>query len=28
LLPRDTPSWSDAVAQQMETRPETFLPGL
>ena len=28
LLPRDVPSWSAAVAEQMDTRPETFLPGL
>jgi phthalate 4,5-dioxygenase len=28
LLPRDVPSWSQAVAEQMDTRPETFLPGL
>jgi hypothetical protein len=28
LLPRDVASWSEAVAQQMETRPESFLPGL
>ncbi len=28
LLPRDTPSWSDAVAERMDTRPETFRPGI
>jgi phenylpropionate dioxygenase-like ring-hydroxylating dioxygenase large terminal subunit len=28
LLPRDTNSWSEAVAEWMETRPETFRPGL
>ena len=28
LLPRATPSWSDAVAEWMETRPETFRPGI
>ncbi len=28
LLPRDTPSWSDAVAEWMDTRPDTFRPGL
>jgi phthalate 4,5-dioxygenase len=28
LLPRDTRSWSDAVARSMDTRPETFAPGL
>jgi hypothetical protein len=28
LLPRDTESWSDAVADWMDTRPETFRPGL
>jgi hypothetical protein len=28
LLPRDTNSWVEAVAEQMDTRPETFLPGL
>jgi hypothetical protein len=28
LLPRDVPSWSAAAAEQMDTRPETFRPGL
>ena len=28
LLPRDVKSWSDAVAESMDTRPETFRPGL
>ncbi len=28
LLPREIKSWSDAVAEQMDTRPETFRPGL
>ncbi|HUK61184.1 MAG TPA: Rieske 2Fe-2S domain-containing protein [Stellaceae bacterium] len=28
LLPRDTASWSDAVAESMDARPETFQPGI
>jgi phthalate 4,5-dioxygenase len=28
MLPRDTKSWSDAVAEWMDTRPETFRQGL
>ncbi len=28
VLPRDTNSWSEAVAEWMDTRPETFRPGL
>jgi phenylpropionate dioxygenase-like ring-hydroxylating dioxygenase large terminal subunit len=28
LLPRETKSWSEAVSEQMDTRPETFLPGI
>ncbi len=28
LLPRNVKSWSDAVAEAMDTRPETFSPGI
>ncbi len=28
LLPKDTPSWSDAVADRIAARPETFQPGV
>jgi hypothetical protein len=28
LLPRNTNSWAEAVAEWMDTRPETFRPGL
>jgi phthalate 4,5-dioxygenase len=28
LLPRDTGSWSDAIAEWIDTRPETFRPGI
>jgi len=28
ILPRDTPSWSEALAQQMDTRPETYRPSM